>query len=233
MDRQWYENLTRAGVAGEILDNEIYETLLTGPDVELLPLLDAAFKVRKNFHGLDVTIHILNNVRNGLCSEDCSYCAQSKSSLAKIIEYTDKSDNEILAEARLAYEAGAHRYCMVYAGRGISLTRVEKISSLVRKIKEQYPIEVCVSAGQVDEDGARVLKQAGLDRLNHNLNTSEKHYAEICTTHTFADRLQTLRAARKAGLEVCAGIIAGMGETAEELVELAIIVPPPKHSSPS
>ncbi|MBE9520131.1 MAG: biotin synthase BioB, partial [Proteobacteria bacterium] len=127
-------------------------------------------------------------------------------------------------EAGQAYEAGAHRYCMVYAGRGKNPKRAAKIAELVLSIKAKYPIEVCVSAGLMDESSTMLLKQAGLDRLNHNLNTSASRYGQICTTHTFADRLNTLKAARKAGLEICSGIIAGMGETPQELIELALML---------
>ena len=183
MDRKKYDNLVLQAIAGEIPDNENLQDILSGKEIELLPLLDGAFQVRRHFHGRKVTIHILNNVRNGLCPEDCSYCAQSKNSQAEIVQYTTKSDEEVLAEAHRAYEAGAHRYCMVYAGRGVSRQRVEKICSLIRAIKEKYPLEVCVPAGQVDEEGAELLKKAGLDRLNHNLNTAESRYTKICTTH--------------------------------------------------
>ena len=194
--------------------------LLTDSRVELLSLLAAAFAVRKHFHGKEVTVHIINNVSNGLCSEDCNYCPQSKSSSADIVSYPEKTEEEIVAEAKQAYEAGAHRYCMVYAGRRPGRQRLERIAGLVRTIKARYPLEVCVSAGIMDDESTSLLKEAGLDRLNHNLNTSENLYGKICSTHTFADRLNTLKAARKAGLEVCSGIIAGMGETAGELIEL-------------
>ncbi len=224
MDKDWYQALSKAGIDDDLLPQTTYASLLTDSRVELLPLLDAAFMVRKHFHGKTVTIHIINNVSNGLCSEDCNYCPQSKSSNAEIIEYPEKSKEEILAEAKQAYEAGAYRYCMVYAGRRPGERKTKRIADLVRTIKSQYPIEVCVSAGIMDENSARLLKQAGLDRLNHNLNTSSSQYSKICTTHTFADRLNTLKAARNAGLEVCSGIIAGMGEKAEELVELAIML---------
>jgi biotin synthase len=221
MDKQWYQSLAEAGIAGELLTTETCLQLLTENRVELLSLLAAAFQVRKHFHGKEVTVHIINNVSNGLCSEDCNYCPQSKSSSAEIVAYTEKSEEEIITEAKQAHEAGAHRYCMVYAGKKSSTQRTERIANLVRNIKAQYPIEVCVSAGIMDDAGTVLLKEAGLDRLNHNLNTSADRYARICTTHSFADRLNTLKAARRAGLEVCSGIIAGMGETPGELVELA------------
>ena len=224
MDKHWYQSLADAGISGELPAPDTCLRLLTDNRVELLPLLEAAFQVRNHFHGREVTVHIINNVSNGLCSEDCNYCPQSKSSNAAIAAYTEKTEEEIVAEAKQAYEAGAHRYCMVYAGRRQNPQRIERIANLVRTIKKQYPIEVCVSAGIMDDDGTRLLKAAGLDRLNHNLNTSASRYGKICSTHTFADRINTLKAARKAGLEVCSGIIAGMGETPGELVELALLL---------
>lgn len=224
MDIQWYQALTEAGIEGKLLEESIYSCLLTDDRVELLSLLDSAFKVRRHFHGKTVTVHIINNVSNGLCSEDCNYCPQSKSSTAEIVEYPEKSKDEILEEAKQAYEAGAYRYCMVYAGRRPSRKRTERIADLVKTIKSQYPIEVCVSAGIMDAESTELLKKAGLDRLNHNLNTSSTQYEKICTTHTFTDRLNTLKAARKADLEVCSGIIAGMGESPGELIELALML---------
>ncbi len=224
MTKQWYQTLAESSITGKLIATDTCLQLLTDNSIELLSLLDAAFQVRKYFHNREVTIHIINNVSNGLCSEDCNYCPQSQSSSAEIAAYTEKSEEEIITEAQQAYDAGAHRYCMVYAGKRPSRQRAERIANLVRTIKALYTIEVCVSAGIMDEGSTRLLKEAGLDRLNHNLNTSATRYGKICTTHSFADRLSTLKAARSAGLEVCSGIIAGMGETPAELVELALML---------
>jgi len=222
MNREWYQNLISTSRAGEIQSLTAYRSLLIDDEVRLLPLLDAAFQVREFYHGREVTIHIINNARNGHCSEDCSYCAQARTSSAAISKYTTKSDTEILHEAERAHAAGAYRYCLVYAGRGMNMERINHLETLIRTIKKNYPLEVCVSAGIINQEAASLLKQAGLDRLNHNLNTAPARYNQICTTHTFEDRLNTLDAARKAGLEVCSGIIAGMGESADELIELAL-----------
>jgi biotin synthase len=221
MNRQFYQSLADLSLSGGQLDAATSLKLLQDPDVELLPLLNAAFEVRKDRWGKGVSIHIINNAQNGHCPEDCNYCAQAKTSDASIEEYPIKPDDEILEEARRAYDAGAFRYCMVFSGRGPSKKRVERLAGLVEKIKATYPIEVCLSAGLLDDDGAQTLKAAGLDRLNHNLNTSEAHYPNICTSHTFEDRLSTLRAAQKSGISLCSGMITGMGETAEDVVEVA------------
>jgi biotin synthase len=167
-------------------------------------------------------VHILNNVQSGHCREDCGYCAQSKNSTAPIRKYPMKSDEEIFAEAEAAAKAGASRYCMALSGRGPSLAQTEKLAGLIREMKERYPIELCLSMGFVDEERARLLADAGLDRLNHNLNTSESHYREICSTHGYGDRLRTLATAKKCGLESCSGLIVGMGEKSQDIVEVAI-----------
>ncbi len=221
MDRKFYDDLAGQSMAGEILNDQVCRQILESPDLELLPLLDAAFQVRKKYTGKEVSIHIINNAQNGHCPEDCHYCAQAKTSQADIEEYPLKSDAEIIAEAKRAYEGGAFRYCMVFAGRGPSQRRVEHLSRLIREIKSRYPIEICVSAGLLDHDKAKILKEAGLDRLNHNLNTSERLYPSICSTHTYTDRLNTLTAAKEAGIQLCSGMIVGMGERNPDIIEVA------------
>ena len=195
--------------------------VLSGTD-NLQDLVDAAFQVRKTHFDRFVTVHILNNVQNGACPEDCRYCAQSVSSSAPIEAYPMKSDAEIIEEARAARDSGAWRYCMVFAGTGPSDERIDHLCRLVREIKSRYTIEVCVSPGVVTQAQARKLKEAGLDRLNHNLNTSARYYDKICTTHTYQQRLMTLAAAKAEGLKVCSGVIVGMGESKDDVVEMAL-----------
>ncbi len=189
--------------------------------LDTFELLKIAYHFRRQYFGRDVMVHILNNVQNGLCSEDCRYCAQSASSSAPIEEYPMKSDAEILAEAAAAYAGGAGRYCMVFSGTGPSDERIEHLTRLIQEIKRRHKIEVCVSPGVVNANQARKLKDAGLDRLNHNLNTSEAYYRYICTSHTYADRLQTLEAAHSVGLAVCSGVIVGMGESPADIYNMA------------
>jgi len=217
-------DLADRALAGEPLDTSTALSLLRdGEDqaIALPDLLAAAYTVRKHHYGDAVRVHVLNNAQNGHCPEDCSYCTQAKTSSADINPYPMKSPDEILAEARAAHEAGAHRYCMVFAGRGPSAGRTRQLVDVVKKIKEELNIEVCVSAGLLDGDKADSLAEAGVDRYNHNLNTSPRNYASICSTHTYEDRENTLAAARNAGISLCSGLIVGMGETRDELVELA------------
>jgi biotin synthase len=210
-DRALRDEPPSAAQAERLLDGE-------GP---LLPLLHAAFVPRERHFGRKVMVHVLNNVQNGLCPEDCGYCSQSRDSGAAIRKYPIKSDEEIFAGAERAARAGATRYCMVLSGRGPTLERTRRLAELIRGVKQRYPIEVCLSVGLLGEEHARILAEAGLDRLNHNLNTSESHYPAICSTHTYADRVNTLLAAKKCGIEPCSGLILGMGETSGDVIEVA------------
>ena len=215
-----YARLAEAALQDEAPSESDALWILDGADVALLPLLHAAYLPREKHWGRQVKVHVLNNVQNGLCPEDCGYCAQSSRSDTPIRKYPMKRDEEILAEAEQAARAGASRYCMVLSGRGPSLEHTRRLAGIIRLVKERFPIEVCLSVGLLGEAHARILADAGLDRLNHNLNTSEGHYGEVCTTHTYQDRVDTLLAARKCGIEPCSGLIVGMGETSQDLVEV-------------
>ncbi len=195
--------------------------LIDGHDVELLQLVHAAYVPRRHHFGRKVAVHVLNNVQNGLCPEDCGYCSQNKDSNAAVRQYPMKSEEEIYAEAEQAARRGASRYCMVLSGRGPTLAYTRRLAEVIRELKRRYPVEVCLSAGLVDDERAKILAEAGLDRLNHNLNTSESHYSKICSTHTYADRVATLEAARNNGIGTCSGLIMGMGEETPDLVEVA------------
>lgn len=195
--------------------------VLRDPQLELPSLVAAAYRVRRHYFGKTVQVHVINNAANGHCPEDCNYCSQAKTSAVDIETYPSKRPEEVLREAQRAYESGAHRYCMVYAGRGPNHRRTEQLAELVRSIKARFNMEVCVSAGLLDPEQAKTLKAAGLDRYNHNLNTARDHYPSICSSHTYEDRLRTLGAAQSSGLEICSGLIVGMGESDEHVVEVA------------
>jgi len=216
-----YSRLAERALRGEAPSTNEALWILEGRDVDLLPLLHAAYVPRRHHFGRRVMVHMLNNVQNGLCPEDCGYCSQNRDSKAEIRKYAIKSDDEILAEAEHAARAGASRYCMVLSGRGPSIERTRRLAETIRKVKSRYPIEVCLSVGLLEEEHARILADAGLDRLNHNLNTSESNYEKVCSTHSYADRVATLQAAKKCGIQPCSGLIVGMGETPAELVEVA------------
>jgi biotin synthase len=212
--------LARRALEGPALRADELQRLL-GSDVPLLPLLHEAWLARSRFFGNRVRVHVLNNAQNARCPEDCGYCSQSAISDAPLRPYPWKPRAELIEEARRAHAAGAFRYCMVASGRGPTDRQVDFLCDAVREIKRQVPVQVCVSVGLLDRAKAERLAAAGVDRLNHNLNTSERNYPSICTTHTWQDRVDTLLAARAAGLQQCSGLIAGMGESDADLVEVA------------
>lgn len=217
---QIYSQWIQAGLADQSIDRADALRILQGDGIDLLSLLQAAGTVRRRYHGNRVTVHILDNVQNGACPEDCHYCGQSRDSEAPITPYKLKSVDEIVEDARAAKEAGAWRFCMVLSGRGPDGRDIDHMTEAVRKVKAMG-LRTCLSAGLLDEDKAKALKEAGLDRLNHNLNTSESHYPNICTTHTYQDRVDTLNAAKSAGLGLCSGMIVGLGESYDDLLDVA------------
>jgi biotin synthase len=216
-----YRQLAERALEGAAPSREEALEILDGPDSELLQLLDAAYAPRRKHFGREVMVHVLNNVQNGMCAEDCGYCSQNRDSTAEIRSYPMKRKEEILAEAERAARAGASRYCMVLSGRGPNLAYTRRLAEVIAEVKSRFPIEVCLSAGLIDDEKAQMLAAAGLDRLNHNLNTSEARYPSVCTTHSYADRIATLESARRCGLETCSGLIMGMGEQSADLVEVA------------
>ncbi|MDP8212485.1 MAG: biotin synthase BioB [Candidatus Zapsychrus exili] len=220
MNNEFYSHLIEQRLLNEPLSRKDAHVILSSKEIELLPLLNTAYEVRKKYFGREVTIHVINNVQNGQCTEDCKYCVQSAEADTQINEYSMKSDEQIMAEAKQAYEGGAHRYCMVFSGRSMSLERARYLAELIQRIKSTYSIQVCVSHGFLDKEKAQILKEAGLDRLNHNLNTSSRYYSDICSTHNYEDRVKTLKEAHNANLHVCSGVIIGMGETADDIYDM-------------
>ncbi|MFC1492109.1 biotin synthase BioB [Nitrospinota bacterium] len=215
-----YQVLAKRVIAGEAVSREEGEALLDSPAEDLLALLDGAFSLRRHYFGRSVQIHLLVNAKSGLCPEDCAYCSQSAVSGADIEKYNLVEQEKLLEGARRAVEAGSRRYCMVISGRGPTEGEIERLGSAVREIKSAYDVSVCLSLGLLDEGQARRLREAGVDRFNHNLNTSERYYPEICSTHTYAERMDTLAAARGAGLELCSGVIFGQGESREDILDV-------------
>lgn len=188
---------------------------------DIMDTVHQAYQQRKKYFLDTVQIHILDNIKNGYCPEDCRYCAQRKDGESGIQEYSLKSIDTIYQDAIEAKENGAYRFCMVTSGTEPTDNFIQKIAPLIQKIHSELDLKVCLSAGILDEERAKLLKNAGLDRYNHNLNTSETYYSQICTTHDYSDRVQTLNLLKKNDIAVCSGIIIGMGESIEDIVDVA------------
>lgn len=217
-----YMMFAQQALRDEPLSNADALAVLQAPDHDLLSLLHAAFTVRSTYFGRTVRLQMLQNAKSGACQEDCHYCSQSAVSTAPIDRYNLLPQQQMIEGARRAAASKAQRYCIVISGRSPLDREIDEIAGAVRAIKQEVPIQICCSLGLMNEPQAQRLKAAGVDRVNHNLNTSEAFHPSICTTHTFQDRLATIRNARAAGLEICSGGIVGMGERDDDLVDLAM-----------
>ncbi|MEN6458347.1 MAG: biotin synthase BioB [Thermoguttaceae bacterium] len=228
MNRMTNHNCRWRELAERILDKNHRLTpdeglaILQSADEELLDLLGAAYRVRHRWFGNRVDLNFLINAKSGLCGEDCGYCAQSKVSKADIARYDLLTENEVLDGARIAAERKAKTYCAVISGRAPSDRELDTLARVVPRVKADHGLKVCFSVGLLSLDQAQRLKACGVDRINHNLNTGERFYPHICTTHSYQQRLETLRNVRQAGLEICSGGIVGMGEQDADVVDLAL-----------
>ncbi len=209
-------------LAGNSVSSEQAEEILASDDEQLLDLVSAAYRLRHRYFGKTVQLYFLVNAKSGLCPEDCGYCSQSKLSTAPIEKYRMLSVDQLLDGARVAAERGSKTYCIVISGRAPSERELKAVEMTVPRVKQEYDLKICACLGLLTPDNAARLKACGVDRVNHNLNTGEEHYADICSTHTYADRIETLKNVRGAGLELCSGGIIGMGESHQDLVSMAM-----------
>jgi len=188
----------------------------------LWPWLGEASRLREARFGPRVSFCVILNAKSGMCSEDCAFCSQSARAASQAPRYPLLPPEELVAAARQAAAAGASRFSLVTAGRGLLSPRdQETILAAVAAIKATVPIRVCASLGIVGRSFLTELKAAGLYRYHHNLETAASLFPRICTTHTFAERVATIEAAREAGLSVCAGGIFGLGESLAQRWEMA------------
>ena len=209
-------------LAGAELERGVAQAVLDCPDGRLSDLLGATLKVREASFGRRVKICVLRNAQSGICPEDCHYCSQSKISKAEIPVYKLQSVGELVEGARLAVQSGARRYCMVCSMRGPTDGDVERMGEACERIRAEFPnLELCLSLGLMSLEQAQRLKRAGAGWINHNLNTSRRFYPSICTTHTYDARVETIANVKAAGLATCSGGIIGMGESDEDIIDLA------------
>lgn len=191
-------------------------------DQPLDELCECADRIRRHFCSNEFDICTIINGKSGRCSENCKFCAQSRHNHTGASEYPLLSDEEILEEARVNHSQGVLRYSIVTSGRRLSDAEVDAMCRAVRRIRDEVGILVCVSFGLLNEQQFRKLKEAGVTRVHNNLETSRRNFPNICTTHTFDDKIQAIRDAQAAGLSVCSGGIMGLGETPEDRIDMAV-----------
>jgi len=185
-------------------------------------LCSAANKIRIHFCDDRFDICTIINGKSGSCSEDCKFCAQSAWNLTCAARYPLLSADEITAQAKINQEQGVLRYSIVTSGKCLSDAEVDEMCAAVRRIRSEVGISVCVSFGLLNEAQYRKLKMAGVTRVHNNLETSRRFFPQVCTTHTYEDKIGAIRAAQAAGLTVCSGGIMGLGETAEDRIDMAL-----------
>jgi biotin synthase len=208
-------------VDGKELNEEEALSILNSDDDELLSLLQGAFTIRKHYYGKKVKLNMIINTKSGLCPENCGYCSQSSISTAPIEKYRMMDRESILAGAERAYNLKVGTYCIVASGRGPSEKELDTVVSAVKDIKEQYGLKVCACLGLLKPNQASRLKEAGVDRYNHNINTSKEHHESITTSHTYDNRVDTIEAVKASGISPCSGVIIGMRETKKDVVNMA------------
>lgn len=216
-----WKGLAKDILEGYEISKEEALSILHILDEDLLELLHGSYIIRHYYYGNKVKLNKIKNVKSGICPENCSYCSQSIISQAPVEKYSMLSKEEILEGAKQAYEMKVGTYCIVASGRGPSNREIENVTQAVKEIKERYQLTVCACLGILKPEQAVKLKEAGVDRYNHNINTSERHHEAITTSHTYNDRVNTVGLVKQVGISPCSGIIVGMKETGQDVVDMA------------
>lgn len=185
-------------------------------------LCECADRIRRHFCSSQFDICTIINGKSGRCSENCRFCAQSAHNHTCAQEYPLLSDDEIIRQAKINHEQGVLRYSIVTSGKRLSEKEVDDMCRVIKKIRKDVGISVCVSFGLLNRQQFEKLKEAGASRVHNNLETSRRNFPNICTTHTFEDKIEAIRAAQEAGLSVCSGGIMGLGETPEDRIDMAL-----------
>lgn len=204
----------------ELNDNEA-SSILNCPDNELLELLQGAYTIRSHYYGNKVKLNMIINTKSGLCPENCGYCSQSSLSTAPIEKYRMMDKESILKGAEQAHTLNVGTYCIVASGRGPSNKEIDTVVSAVEEIKDKFNLKICACLGLIKPEQAKRLKDAGVERYNHNINTSESHHESITTSHTYQDRVDTVQLIKEAGISPCSGVIIGMRETMQDVIDMA------------
>ncbi|ENH97763.1 biotin synthase [Gracilibacillus halophilus YIM-C55.5] len=216
-----WTDLAERVIHGDNLSDKEALSILHCPDEQLLLLLHGAYQIRHHYYGNRVKLNMILNAKSGLCPENCGYCAQSAVAKTPTETYRMVDKETLLEGAKQADRLRVGTYCIVASGRGPSHREVDTVTSAVEEIKHQYGLKVCACLGMLKPEQADQLKLAGVDRYNHNINTSRQHHHHITTTHTYDDRVETVQHAKNAGISPCSGVIIGMKETKEDVIHMA------------
>ena len=208
----------------KIFNNELLEKneLMTLIDAPLDELTKAANEIREHFCGNTFDMCTIINGKSGRCSENCKYCAQSAFYSTCVETYPLLTTDKLMEQALYNHEKGVLRYSIVCSGKRLSNEEVDQLCESIKEIKKACPISICVSLGLLDAANFKKLKDAGVDRVHNNLETSERFFPSVCTTHTYQEKIDAINAAKSVGLEVCSGGIMGLGETMEDRIDMVL-----------
>lgn len=216
-----WNTLAKKVLSGEEITNDEALDILNCPDEDLLLLLHGAYQIRKHYYGNLVKLNMIINTKSGACPENCGYCSQSIISTAPIETYRMMDSKEMVKGAETAYNLNVGTYCIVASGRGPTNRDVDKVVEAVKEIKDTYGLKVCACLGILKPEQAERLKEAGVDRYNHNLNTSARNHENITTSHSYDDRVNTVNIVKESGISPCSGVIVGMRETKQDVIDMA------------
>ncbi|MCF2588203.1 biotin synthase BioB [Brevibacterium sp. UCMA 11752] len=216
----WFYDLAESVLDGHAITEEQALRLLTADDDDLVSLVDAGARIRRRHFGMTVKVNYLVDLKSGLCPENCSYCSQALGSQAPILKYSWLKTDEAVKQANTGIDGGASRVCLVASGRGPGNRDIDRVTDIVTQLKDDHPeVEVCACLGLLKDGQAETLRNAGVDAYNHNINTAESFHDTIVTSHTYSDRTATIAKSKAAGLSPCSGLIVGLGESSEQIVE--------------
>jgi biotin synthase len=205
---------------GSVNTKEIYPLLETkGPDI--IELAAVANRVREEFNGNEIDLCSLLNAKSGRCPEDCGFCAQSAHYKTEALVYPMMDTNRIVEEAKKAQRKGTGRFCLITSGRELNDEEFETILRALDRIRRETTLDLDCSLGTLSKERAESLKKVGVTRYNHNVETAESHFPQICSTHSFRDRVKTIEVLKEQGFSICCGGIIGLGESPPQRLELA------------
>ncbi|NLD38043.1 MAG: biotin synthase BioB [Desulfatiglans sp.] len=219
-DTGCYIKLAEGILNGDTPDNQAYLEILSAPDEELLSIMGGADMIRQKYFGMKIHLCTICNGKSGRCSEDCKFCSQSSFSNTSAPVYPVLPKDELLKGGIYAQESPINRYSIVTTGRGLPVRDVEAVIDAMKGLDDNR-IKKCVSLGILKDAEMQLIRGAGITRYHHNLETSRSLFAGVCTTHSYDERIETIRSAKRAGMEICAGGILGIGESDEQILELA------------
>lgn len=207
-----------------VLDGKLLtkEQALELEQADLDELCKAADEIRKHFCGDAFDICTIINGKSGRCSENCKYCAQAACYNTNVETYPLLSNEQVLEQAKYNDEKGVLRYSIVTSGKKLADTEVDKVCDMVKELRQHTNISICGSFGLLEEEQFQKLKEAGLTRVHNNLETSKRYFKEVCTTHSYEDKIAAIQAAKRAGMNVCSGGIMGLGETMEDRIDMVL-----------